>query len=98
METTYPQTFVKGDRTKVAHNAADAVKARFEGYRPYVAESTVDYSELQAQAKLRGIPANQSKDALVEALSLPHTESASTEEELAEQNAANEAAAANAAE
>jgi hypothetical protein len=68
----FPATFVKGDQTRVAHNPSDAVKARFDGFQLLGAGAgQVDYADLQEQAKRRGIPANQSKEALVDALRAP---------------------------
>jgi hypothetical protein len=70
--TTYsPGTYRKGDDVRYADSAATAVNLAFTGYVRDSAESLAegtDYRDLQAQAKELGIPANQSKEALAEAI------------------------------
>ena len=58
--------YVKGDRTRIANTKADAVQAVWDGYAPQGGDS--DYRALQAKAKDLGIPANQSAEALTEAI------------------------------
>ena len=65
-----PGTFAKGNIVRRADRPVDVVALRFAGWKR-VEEQTPDdasYRELQEQAKSVGIPANQSTDALLEAL------------------------------
>lgn len=73
-----PGVYAKGEKTRYAGSAAEAVAAVFDGYKLVEASSDVpaegtvdnhdedstDYRDLQAQAKELGIPANQSAEAL----------------------------------
>jgi len=68
MTNTFPATYAKGDQRRSVHTAADAVKARFAGFKLIAAEDGVDYRDLQAQAKELEIPANQSAEELQEAI------------------------------
>lgn len=71
MPTPQPGVYRKGHETRVADNASEAVRLTFDGYRPQTAETVAsesDYRDLQAQAKVLGIPANQGKEALAEAI------------------------------
>ena len=75
------KTYVKGSETRLVRTVAQEVAAKFEGFKP-AAEASVeeasvedaDYRELQEQAKAAGIPANQSKEALFEAVTQPNTD------------------------
>lgn len=67
-----PGNYVKGDRSRFAETKADAVAAVFDGFvLEGPALEDTDYRDLQEQAKAAGIPANQSKEALVSALASP---------------------------
>lgn len=74
--------YVKGDQTRVANTKADAVQAVFDGFAPVKSnsedssaskggseDSSASYRDLQAQAKELDIPANQSAEALEQAIS-----------------------------
>lgn len=62
-------TYVKGDRVRFASNAVQVVQAKWEGFvRADQADVDVDYRDLQARAKSLGIPANQPKAKLAEAV------------------------------
>lgn len=65
-----PTTYVKDGRVRVVDSAASRVNAEWEGFVPKAEQSVddVDYRDLQEQAKALGVPANQSKAALVEAV------------------------------
>lgn len=61
-----PGVYVKGDQERVATSTRSAVALVFDGF-VLVDESPApdaSYSDLQAQAKELGIPANQSADTL----------------------------------
>lgn len=64
------QIYVKGDQTRRVYTPAQRVAAVWDGFKPAseVTADDTDYRDLQAQAKVLGIPANQSKDALVAAI------------------------------
>lgn len=64
-----PGTFVKGSVVRVAQTATQVVQLRFDGWSRVEEQGDVSYRELQSQAKHVGIPANQSAEQLVEALS-----------------------------
>ena len=77
MET---ERYVKGSEVRLVRTPSQRVAAKFDGYKP-AAEASVedaDYRELQEQAKASGIPANQSKEALFEAVTQPTDQATST--------------------
>lgn len=61
-----PGVYVKGDQTRIVNTRGAAVQAVWDGYTLQGGDS--DYRALQAKAKDLGIPANQSAEALVEAI------------------------------
>jgi hypothetical protein len=66
-----PGTYTKGEDVRHASSPSEAVALVFAGYRPQTAASvaeSADYRDLQAQAKGLGIPANQSKADLAQAI------------------------------
>ena len=68
---SYPQTWIKGDHTRLVRNVREAVKAKFDGFKTVSAlagEAHPVRSEVQAAAKAAGVPANKSTDEIVEAL------------------------------
>lgn len=71
MPTPQPGVYRKGHDVRVADTNAQAVALTYDGFQPQTAEaveSELSRSELQAQAKALGIPANQSSAALAEAI------------------------------
>lgn len=62
--------YVKGDSVRRCDTNASVVAARWEGYVLLENQDveSVDYRDLQAQAKALGVPANQSKEALEAAI------------------------------
>lgn len=68
--------YVKAGAVRNCQTRADVVAARFEGFVPAGNQDPVDvdYRDLQEQAKALGIPANQSKAALVKAVAAHPTE------------------------
>lgn len=70
-DETFPQTWIKGDQTRLVRNVRERVKAKFDGFKTTESAVGGDHpvrSEVQAAAKAAGIPANQSTDAIVEQL------------------------------
>lgn len=57
----YPKTYVKGDKTRVAHNVRDDVKFQFEGY--HVVETKADESVKPTEAELAAHAAEKAEAA-----------------------------------
>jgi len=60
--------YVKNGRVRAASTAADAVDLVWNGYVPVADQPAPSRSDLQAQAKALGIPANQTSEALLAAI------------------------------
>lgn len=70
---SFPQTFSKGDVRRSANNQADVVALKFDGFvevadAAQASAPKESYEDLQAAAKELGIPANQSREALTQAI------------------------------
>lgn len=70
-----PGLYAKGDQTKTASTAAQAVALRFDGFRPVAAdelaetlEQDVDYTSLKERARALGLPAKGKKADLARAV------------------------------
>lgn len=75
-----PGIYVRGNSVRNAQTPGAAVQAVWDGYvrQDEVSVDTVDYRDLQETTKGLGIPANQSKDALVEAIANLEAEGGAT--------------------
>lgn len=63
-----PGTYRKGDRVRNVSTRRDAVQATWDGFVLAAPAEDASYADLQAQAKAKGVPANQSGEALRAAL------------------------------
>jgi hypothetical protein len=70
MSTPTPGIYRKGLEVRTAETASEAVALKFAGFVKQTAAALddVDYRDLQQQAKDLGIPANQAKTALAQAI------------------------------
>jgi hypothetical protein len=81
-DETFPQTWIKGDQTRLVRNVRERVKAKFDGFKTVTTVVGSDHpvrSEIQAAAKAAGIPANKSTDEIVDALVRTETDTAETQ-------------------